>query len=412
MLKKAGLILSWGLYDLANQFFALNIVSLYFVRWVTIEKECPEIFYSIAFGASMFLVAITAPIMGAVSDILNRRMPFLIYLTLLSIVFTIALGFSSNVIISLVFFAVANFGCQAAIVFYNAALVNIAPQNRIGLISGIGRMLGYGGALIALYIAKPIVLKYGYQSIFLPTGVLFLAFSIPCMIFIKDKEQTTAVKINITSFLKKEKIFEAFRALKGFIIHSKEFPGLIDFIKAAFLGLCPVNVIIVFMSVYATKIFKLNEPQIIELIIVSTVFAILGSIISGYISDRVGAKKSILAIFISWIFSLTLGSLATKPGYFWLVGSLVGFTLGSTWVVLRAMAIQLVPKEKVGEVFGLFNLAGYLSSIVGVIFWGLLGLALFHLGDIGYRISLFCLNIFLFAGLIFVLRIPDGVDKN
>ncbi|MDO9573054.1 MAG: hypothetical protein Q7J37_04150 [Candidatus Omnitrophota bacterium] len=32
-IKKPALVLAWGLYDLANQFFALNIVSLYFVRW-------------------------------------------------------------------------------------------------------------------------------------------------------------------------------------------------------------------------------------------------------------------------------------------------------------------------------------------------------------------------------------------
>ena len=30
--RKSALVLSWGLYDLANQFFALNIASLYFVK--------------------------------------------------------------------------------------------------------------------------------------------------------------------------------------------------------------------------------------------------------------------------------------------------------------------------------------------------------------------------------------------
>ncbi|MCX7661771.1 MAG: hypothetical protein N2Z79_03705, partial [Candidatus Omnitrophica bacterium] len=106
MIKINLLILSWALYDLANQFFAVNIVSLYFVRWVTIVKETPEFFYSISFGVSTFMVAIASPILGAVSDFSQRRIPFLIFLTLLAVVFTISLGLVDNVYLALVFFAI------------------------------------------------------------------------------------------------------------------------------------------------------------------------------------------------------------------------------------------------------------------------------------------------------------------
>src|SRR3989338_2168369 len=116
---KAGLrILAWGLYDLANQFFAINVVSLYFVRWLTLERQMPEIFYSITFGVSTFFVAMSAPVLGAVSDMTKRRRPFLIFFTLLCIAFTAVLGISKNIWFALLFFAVANFGCQAAIIFY------------------------------------------------------------------------------------------------------------------------------------------------------------------------------------------------------------------------------------------------------------------------------------------------------
>lgn len=56
-IKNFFLIFAWGLYDLANQFFALNIVSLYFVRWLTLEMKAPEILYSITFGISAFFIA-------------------------------------------------------------------------------------------------------------------------------------------------------------------------------------------------------------------------------------------------------------------------------------------------------------------------------------------------------------------
>jgi UMF1 family MFS transporter len=409
-IKQNALILAWGLYDLANQFFALNIVSLYFVRWVTIERNLPEIFYSIAFGISTFLVAVSTPILGAISDLLNRRMVFLIPLTLLSIIFTMILGISENIIVALIFFAIANFGCQAAIVFYNALLANIAPKDKIGLVSGFGRMLGYSGALLALYLIKPVVLKSGYQATFFPTGILFLIFALPCMILIKDKNSSKA-EINLFSFFNKEKILKIFGAFKTTLFHSRN-PDLVNFLKASFFGLCAVNVVIMFMSVYATLVFKLTETQVINLVGFSTLFAILGSFISGYISDCIGARKSLEAIFILWMLALTLGAWAKDVTLYWFVGSLVGLTLGSIWTVLRALAVRLVPVEKMGEIFGLFNLVAYLSSIVGSLFWGLILLLLSFLEATGYRLAFFSLNLFFLLGFVFLRRFPGEEIKK
>jgi UMF1 family MFS transporter len=405
-LKKAGLVLVWALYDLANQFFAVNIISLYFVRWLTLEKKTPEIFYSIAFGASMFLIAVSAPILGAISDARNRRMPYLIRLTLLSVVFTMALGLSENIFVALLFFAIANFGCQTAVIFYNALIVDIAPAGKIGLVSGVGRMLGYSGALLALYLIKPIVLRGGYRATFLPTGILFLLFSLPCMIFIKDKISTEKARFDVSSRSKRQKTFEVFGLLKGLIFSSDRFFTLANFMKSAFFGLCAVSVVILFMSVYATRVFKLNEPQIINLVAFSTIFAIAGSIISGYISDRIGPKISLIATFILWAISITLGAFAADSSFYWLVGALVGITLGATWVLWRAMAVRLVSEERIGEMFGLFNLVGYLSSMAGALFWGLVTLLLSSMGESGMRLALFSLNLFIALGLIFLLRIP------
>ena len=173
-LKEDGLILSWALYDLANQFFALNIVSVYFPLWITQEKQSPPR-HLLFFGISMFLVALVAPILGTISDAIGRRKNFLIYFTLLSIVFTLGIGLVTNIFLALAFFAIANFGCQLAVVFYNALLVNVAPPQRVGFVSGLGRMFGYSGALLALYLTKPE--EIGYSATFLLTGILFLVFS-------------------------------------------------------------------------------------------------------------------------------------------------------------------------------------------------------------------------------------------
>lgn len=402
--KKIFLILSWALYDLANQFFALNIISFYFPRWLTFEQKCPEIFYSISFGFSMFLVAICAPFLGAISDIKGRRKAFLIFFTLLSIVFTISLSISSNIFLALIFFAFANFGCQQAVVFYNALLVNVAPQEKIGLISGVGRMFGYTGAIVALGLTKPVILKVGYQATFLVSGVLFLIFSLPCMIFVKDKPSRD--KTTFFRFFRKEKLRQILKNLKDSLFSDRN-RELTNFLKAVFFGLCAVNTVILFMSIYASKVFGLREVEIINLIVVSTIFAIGASALSGLVSDILGPRRSLIGVYLLWIACFLAGGLL-KPPFHWLVGPLAGISLGSIWVVFRALVIKLVP-QRIGEAFGLFNLVGYLAAIVGPLFWGLALFLFSSLGEWRYRLTLLSLILFMAFGSIFLFRLPRQV---
>ncbi|MGB2630894.1 MAG: MFS transporter, partial [Candidatus Omnitrophota bacterium] len=94
-----------------------------------------------------------------------------------------------------------------------------------------------------------------------------------------------------------------------------------------------------------------------------------------------------------------------EPPFHWLVGALAGLSLGSTWVVLRALVIKLVPEEKIGEAFGLFNLVSYFSGMVGPLFWGMMLFFLSRMGEIGYRISFLSMMIFIAVGVYFLLKI-------
>ncbi len=407
--KNISVILSWALYDLANQFFALNVVSLYFVRWITIEKNCPEIFYSLTFGLSMFFVALLAPILGTISDRRKRYKPFLIYFTVLAVIFTMLLGVSQNVFLGLFLFAIANFGCQTAIVFYNSLIIQVSPKNKIGMVSGLGRMFGYTGAILALYLAKPIILEKGYQAVFLPTGILFLIFSLPCMIFIKEK--SLKEKTPLISFFKKKVLLGVFKKLRATITTGYRAKSLFNFLIAIFFGLCAVNVMILFMSVYADRAFGVTESQIINLIAFSAIFAIMGSIISGFISDYIGYRRSLIGIFFLWGITLLAGGIL-PPAFYLVIGALGGVSLGSIWVVSRALVVNLFPKEQIGEIFGLVNLVSYLSAIIGPLYWGLILLYLSKFGQWGYRLACLSLILFVATGIFFLLRIPKEAGNS
>ncbi|MDI6605719.1 MAG: MFS transporter, partial [Candidatus Omnitrophota bacterium] len=199
--------------------------------------------------------------------------------------------------------------------------------------------------------------------------------------------------------------------LKSIIFSAEEFPRLSNFLKASFFALCGINAVMLFMSIYATRVFALSESEIINLIALSAFFAIAGSFISGFISDYLGHRRTLFAVFVLWIICFTCGAFARSFTLYWIVGALVGLTLGATWTVSRALAISIAPPQRLGEVFGLFNFAGYLAAIVGPLFWGLVLLIAGSFGTRGYRLALLSLNLFMFIGLWFLLRIPK-IDKS
>ena len=184
------LILSWALYDTSNQFFVLNVISVYFPRWLTETKGVPTFYYSIAFAASMIFVALFAPILGTISDVQKRKKHYLVIFTLVSVIFTFLIGTIQNVFMGLVFFAIANFGCQLAVVFYNALLPYICSERSMGRVSGYGVAFGYLGSILGLIFVLPFVEGniYGLEipfitgggsvSSFIPTAVLFFVFSL------------------------------------------------------------------------------------------------------------------------------------------------------------------------------------------------------------------------------------------
>jgi MFS-type transporter involved in bile tolerance (Atg22 family) len=286
-------------------------------------------------------------------------------------------------------------------------MLGISPGHKFGLVSGIGKMCGYCGAILALYLVRPVVAKYGYQATFLPTGLLFFFFSLPCLLFVQDARGEKK-KIKASTLFQAKKVFEMV-GLLGRII--REGSILSNFLKCSFFGLASVNAVILFMSVYAMRAFGFDKISVIGLITFSTFFAIAGSLLSGLLSDYLGYKRMLAAVFIAWILSFLSGALADNGRSYWIIGALVGATLGSTWVVSRALAMHIAPRDKIGQALGLFNLVGYLSAITGGIFYSLVLWFLKPLGEIGYRISLLSLSVFSVLGFIFLLRIPQ-VDKN
>ena len=392
-------VISWAFYDFANTIFAMNILSLYFVLWVTEDKSGTQLTFSLFLSGSMLAAAITAPFYGAITDMVGKRVFLLGTGVILCVISTSLIGTLGGVTAGLIFFAIANYSYQSSNIFYDALLRTVSnPRNR-GRISGFGVSLGYIGTITGILMVSPFVEEWGRQAAFIPTAFLFLLFSLPCLLFVKDEKLSSSINIDICR--------RAYMELYHLVSQKKVNKATVRFIIARFFYLDAINTLIVFMAVFVSQVLKYSNQQIEMLLIVSTTCAIFGALIYGRISDKIGPKKTLLIILSQWFIVFSAAAVTTNPLHFWVIGSLAGISLGALWASDRALLLRISPVDQIGTYFGFYQLVGRFSSVIGPILWGITTDAFIDLGEMRFRIATAILIIPLIIGFAMLMRTAD-----
>ena len=380
----------------------MNIISLYFPLWVTVDKGGEDILYGSALSLSMILVAFSMPLLGVFSDRMGRRIPLLMGLTLLSVFFTGLIGVCDHLMLGLLFFVLANYGYHAALVPYDALLPRVSRGSKVGKVAGIGVALGYVGAILGILMVKPFVSEAGRGASFIPTAFLFLVFSLPCFFMVKEERRKAAT-------FSWRNIREEVVKIKTTLFNTTKYPGLLRFLIANFIYCDAVNTVIAFMSIYAHQVIGFSDSMIRIFLIVSTTFAVAGSLVFGWVTDRLGAKRTLMVVLCIWIAGLVMAIVSFSTFMFWMVGPIVGIALGGTWVSARALVVDLSPPEKIGEIYGLYNMGGKFGFILGPLVWGAIVWTFGGLGILKYRIAIGSLLLFLAGGLYLLRKVPNGI---
>lgn len=390
-------VLAWALFDLANTFFAVAMLSFYFPLWIVEGRGGKELYFSAALAASMVCVALLMPFCGAVSDVSEERMRFLRWTTYGCVAATALVGATQHMGAALALFGVANVCYQLGTVFYDALLWRVAPPGRLGQTSGIGASFGYLGSALGLLMLWPFVRAGGYQAAFVPSAALFLLFALPSFLLIREAPRRGAV------VPWRETARLAAMRLAMTVRSARSLDGLWRYFWAAFFSLNAINTVLVFMGIYAKKVIGFTEAQMIPFFVFSQMFAVAGSLVFGQMIPRWGAKRTLGWIWAGWMAALAL--LAASPAsarWLWVAGPLIGFCLGSTWATSRVLIMELSPKDQLAEMFGLAGLFARASSIIGPLLWGLL-----VWDPSRYRLAVGSLVGLLAIGLVLLQRVPE-----
>lgn len=384
-------VLVWALYDFANTFFAIAMLSFHFPVWV-IERGGKEIHFSIALGLSMALVALLMPLCGAIADATAGHMRYLRWTTYACVATTALIGFIPNLTAGLVLFGIANMGYQLGTVFYDSLLWRIAGQKELGQVSGTGAAFGYLGSMAGLVLLWPFARSGGSQATFMPSAALFLLFALPSFLAIKETPQSAPFPL-------KDLIRSAILRLSITVRAAKSIKGLWRFLWAAFFTSNAINTILVFMAVYTKKALGFTQRDTITFFLFGQACAVAGAFIGGRLIPRFGARNTLIAVWCGWAAALSLLVMNPSRQLLWAAGPVIGFCLGPTWSTSRVLITEIAPKDQLAELLGLAGLFARASSILGPLMWGILVLDAGHYREaILVLIGLLAVGITLLAG--------------
>ena len=400
---RPGVVMAWAFYDFANTIFSFAVVSFAMSLWsIRFLGEGPGIlWFTVAVSASVLLNALASPILGAMSDRVGRRKPFLATFTLVSVAATAVIGFV-DIALGLLLFGVANFAFQASLIYYDALLSAIARPEARGRLSGLGGALGYAGVLVAGILFQLTTDDDGRVTAasFLLVAALFGAVAVPALVAIREPGGSAREASVAEARHPWRRLLLAFRG-------ARDEPGLLRFVIARFFYGDPVNTAIAVMSAFAVAAVGFSEGEALNVLLVLVVVAVAASFIWGRLCDRLGAVATLLIVLGFWAVGLALlaGFLAPVP--FLVAGVVLGAGVGGMQVVERVVLTGLARPERLAEMFGVYGLAGRASAVVGPIAYGAIVATLVEpLGRGAYQIAIVTLMVPLAVGYALAWRLP------
>ncbi len=372
-----GQILSWTFYDFANTAYSVIVVTVIYNRYFTNHVASGQNWlWGLAVSISMICAAALSPPLGAIADFSRGRKRFLLYFTLASVVCTALLFFvqAGMVFWGLILFVIANIGFEGGLVFYDAFLPRITSRESYGRVSGYGFGMGYLGALAVLFIvdaflppsADPEYLFYVRLS-FVVAALFFLVFSLPMFLFVPEASGSES---GIGSFVRSgiDRSKKTFRAL--FI--EREYPSIARFLIAFFIYNDGILTVIVFAGIFAETVLKMSDSDIILFFATVQTSAILGSVIFGVVTDKIGPKRTITITLVLWILVCAAAFFIQTVTAFYFVAFAAGIAMAASQSSSRSLMALLTPREHEAEFFGFYDgLCGKASAVIGPLVYGI-----------------------------------------
>ncbi len=368
--KLTSLEKKWVLYDVGNSAFTMMVSTIFPIYFNSLAGGAGIsdvdylAYWGYATSVCTLLVAILGPTLGAVADTKNFK----------KIIFTIAmgvgvfgcvlLGFLSSWLWFLGIFIIAKTGYSASLVFYDAMLTDVTEPDRMDSVSSHGFAWGYIGSCIPFVACLGLVLGadsigIGMQTAmilaFIITALWWLGSSVPLLRAYKQRYYVEAGPHMIrNSFCRLGRTFVELVKEKHIFV----------FLLAFFFYIDGVYTVIDMATAYGQAL-GLDSTGLLLALLVTQIVAFPAVLIFSRLVKKVKAEN-IITICIAAYFCIAVYAYWLDSQLdFWILAVLVGMFQGTIQALSRSYFAKIIPAEKSGEFFGIYDICGKGASVLG-----------------------------------------------
>ena len=377
-------VIAWALCDWANSAFATTVMAGFFPvffkqYWSAGTEAAVSTFQlGLANGVGSLVIALLAPLLGAMADRGGARVRMMAFFTLLGAVMTALLyqvGQGEWLAAGLIYL-LAGIGFSGGVIFNDALLVDVSKPGEYDLVSAYGYSLGYAGGGLLLVVNAAMVASpasFGLADAAEAVRIAFpmvaawwLLFTMPALLWVREQKPARALALPAAAVA-------GFRELRATIGEVRRYRPLLWFLLAYWMYIDGVNTIIKMAVDYG---LSLGFPQqsLIAALLITQFVAFPAALAFGWIGSKIGARNG---IFIA----IAIYSAATVAAYwmqdithFYLLAGTIGLVQGGIQSLSRSYFAALVPPGKQGEFFGFYNMMGKFAAVLGPLMVGVTAL--------------------------------------
>ncbi len=288
---------SWIMYDWANSVYATNIMAAIFPTiFVSVAGAAGDQWWGYATSVATFLVAVLAPLLGAVADYQGMKKKFFSVFAGIGIVFTALIAATNDWRVMLVGYVISRIGFSGSNLFYDSFLTDVTTNERMDRVSSWGYAMGYiGGSTIPFVISIVMLMTLGYGNPIaqkfsvLITSVWWLVFTIP---FLKNVQQTHYIQRSPDHSPK-----QTFRNIGRTAKEIFQRKGLFLFVVAYFFYIDGVGTIISVSTAYGT-VLGLGAVGMILALLVTQIVAVPCSILFSKLATKISTRRALISAIV------------------------------------------------------------------------------------------------------------------
>jgi len=317
------------------------------------------------------LVVLLAPLIGVWADRAGMKKRLLMLFALLGIVmsgglFLVQQGFWP---LALMLYMLAVVGFSVANVTYDALLPAVVGDGSPEKLSAYGFALGYlgGGLLFAVnvwMVLQPQLfgLADSAEAVrwsFLMVAAWWFLFSLPVMLFVPDRQQQESDRKMISTWGDLVATWRELRTL----------PMAFTFLIAYWLYIDGVDTIVRMAVDYGLALgFESND--LLTALLITQFVGFPAALAFGHLGSRIGAKRGIWIAIMVYMLVVFFAWRMQSSQEFYALAVVIGLVQGGIQALSRALFSRLVPAERAGRFFGLYNMMGKFAAVIGPVMVG------------------------------------------